>query len=196
MKIDNPWIIIRWALVIVIYVATLAIAIDQLRDRDKQIAELETWKTDTRKVLNNVSSGIDQEMASSQQVASGLEAVKTSLIDQQANLAKSEKLQELLALTAQRLQKQAEGKILTDKLAKNIAAGDALKAKGKDLIANGATKAEGATFKTEGQNVTVTARDLVAQFEVWKQELAQIDERRKVLQEECDQIPEYRKLKP
>lgn len=175
MKTENPWVIIRWFLVVAVYVATLAIAVDQVRSRNKRIADLEAWQTNSKKLHKNISSGLVHQMDSLKQIQSDVETV-------QDNNAKAAKLLELTTLTAQRLQKQDEGKILTDKLEKNIAAGNRLAAEGRDLAARGSmTTAEVAEIKKAGQAIEDTARNLMAEFAIWKQELAQIDARRKVL---------------
>ena len=41
MKTMNPWVMIRWALVAVIYAATLAISIDQIREKTDKISAME-----------------------------------------------------------------------------------------------------------------------------------------------------------
>ena len=41
MKTENPWVIIRWALVAVIYVATLSIAIDLVVEKNARISAME-----------------------------------------------------------------------------------------------------------------------------------------------------------
>jgi len=190
MKTDNPWVIVRWALVAVVYAATLAIAIDQVRDRNKQIAKLEAWKTNARKLLTDASSGIDRQMADTQAVVAGLETVKTGLIDQQANLAKAAKLQELLALTAQRQQKVEESRILAARFETNIMAGDECAAESNALMARGnVTRQELDQIKRAAQKLDGEHRELKPKLDIFVKEISAIDSRLKVLQEECDLIP-------
>ena len=186
MKEINPWVIVRWALVVVIYAATLAIAIDQVRIRDRKIAGLETLKKDVQKGLGVIASQVDGLKDNNIDTTASLDKLKLDLVQQEADQAKAAKLAELIVLTAQRLQKQAEGNLLTDKLQSNIATGNALKAEGNRMLARGSiTISEVIEMKSKSEKLENTHLELMPKYEAWKRDILAIDARRKVLKEEC-----------
>ena len=48
----NPWIIVRWAVAAALFVGTLAIAVDQVRERDRRISDLCTALVKMEKLAN------------------------------------------------------------------------------------------------------------------------------------------------
>ena len=65
MKTMNPWLMIRWALVAAVYVATLAIAFDLVVEKNAKIAALEKEAAKESEAMRSRSrqQGSDREQA-------------------------------------------------------------------------------------------------------------------------------------
>ena len=87
----NPWLIIRWAFVVALFAGTVAVAVDQVRTKDKAIAEARAEIARHKAAFENLTNEareLGKEAAeyavSLQQIEGQLDAIKTQVQYNQA----------------------------------------------------------------------------------------------------------------
>lgn len=186
MKATNPWVIVRWAMVMFIYAATVLIAIDQVKIRERRISELEECQKRVSKGLDKLSASNNSMMGITNEALTVALKMKADSEKNKSDLDKLAKLQELMELNCQRLQKQEESKLLTGRLERHLANSERIKKLSDSIVASGtATQDDLDKIKNEAEKHKENWRVLNIEVQRFKQDLATIDERRGVLKKEC-----------
>ena len=119
----NPWPIIRWLVVALIYAGTVAIAVDQVRTKDRElvdanekIANIKSGIKILSKQLTNVADRNAAMMDKTDQIKNGLLSVKGSLEEQLKDATKLKAFEELGPMLARRVEIQEHAKLLAGQL--------------------------------------------------------------------------------
>ena len=88
LNMKSPWVIVRWAAAGAIYLATVGIAVDQVRERDGKIAELEKTGAMLRRGMAGMAKATDQLIESSDRQGQQLKTVSQLRLDDAAKRLK------------------------------------------------------------------------------------------------------------
>ena len=119
----NPWLIIRWSLVALIYAGTVAIAVDQVKTKDKElvaanakIGKMKAGLANVTKGLDGLAAGNSAMIANVGQMEKGLLAVQSGLAEQAKTNKALADLSEHAVLVTQWTQLEKDGKAAAEKL--------------------------------------------------------------------------------
>ena len=181
----NPWVIIRWCLVVMIYAATLFVAHDQVRIRDRKIAEFEEREKQTNKGVVKISTALKTTENNVNKLADSLQEERALVATMTTNMAKFNKLKEL---DGPLNQMQVRAKILSVKCQNNRAAMERHVERGQELVKQGtATEDVSDRYQKDLDALKKERQALLAEAEECKQALRAIDARRKGLEEKSAQ---------
>lgn len=119
----NPWVIIRWAFVAALFAGTVAIAVDQVRTRDKALVAAYAKIDKLKNGLAGVSQGLGKVadsntdlMEATAQMQSGLSMVQSGMVAQAENSKVLADLSEHTALMVEWTQMEKEAKVIIERL--------------------------------------------------------------------------------